>query len=142
MRLKDPLTLLLLLQTILVVASTQGNETLASCKTRYQYYYNGECYSICPSGSYSSSYTNSACLDCPRPCSECGYNYTSEAVECTSCANGLGMTKSGKCFDTYDVIFRPLIAVAIFLGVLISLKVAMEVFFWTKSRSARRSSSV
>lgn len=101
MRLKDPLTLLLLLQTILVVAFTQGNETLASCKTRYQYYYNGECYSICPSGSYSSSYTNSACLDCPRPCSECGYNYTSEAVECTSCANGLGMTKSGKCFDTY-----------------------------------------
>lgn len=119
----------LFFQLILVIITIQAASS--SCKS-YDYYYNGQCYDYCPRGTYSNySYASNTssyiCLDCPSECAYCSRNSTTKALYCTSCRNGLGATATGGCHDVFDVVVKPTIALAIYLGAFITLKIVADV---------------
>lgn len=130
---------LVLFQLVLVLATAQSKKakTYEDCLAAFDYYYDGYCYSYCPSGTYSLSYGMYMCQACPSKCGSCVLNSTTETPYCTSCSNGLGMTAKGDCFDIFDLILKPLIVAGIFLGSLFTLRAVVEVFNWAKARRER-----
>lgn len=69
--------------------SCERNATLAidhmcysHCNLVQQYYYNSNCYSICPFGTFVS-YTGVHCIDCSILCGTC----VGVATNCTSCSD-------------------------------------------------------
>lgn len=138
---KMSLKLLLLFQLLLAVslaAQTKNASSIAECKEDFDYYYEGYCYTYCPRGTYYNPNGSYSCLGCPSHCGSCSLNSTTDTPYCTSCSNGLGSTVTGGCFEVSNVVVRPLIAVAIFLGALFALRAAVEVYSWSKSRAARQ----
>jgi proprotein convertase subtilisin/kexin type 5 len=92
-------------KTCLPCASTCGEclgapDACTACQSsqgNIQYYYNGNCYSSCPSNTYLVS---DQCFDCDASvnCKTCDM----AATNCTSCLNGLFLDNptSGACSST------------------------------------------
>lgn len=130
------LKVLIALQLPLVLSTAQSKQamTYAECKEYSNYYFEGYCYSYCPSATYYSPDDANTCLACPSECNECTVNATTKVPYCQSCANGFETTLSGGCLEVFDLVIKPVIAIIILLSVLLTLRVVVEIILWNKAR--------